>query len=171
MPMRLSSLLPLLLTTLVLSLGACTRDEGEAPPAETTIPFEKEGVLHLIQDSDTIATLDIEIADTDSARERGLMQRAALPEKSGMLFIFPREEARNFWMANTPLSLDILYADADSQIVSIARYTRPHSQDSVPSEAPAQFVLEMPAGFADSYGVLEGDRLVWHRTAADDTTS
>lgn len=166
MPMRCPNLLPLLLTALLLSLGACTNDDGKAPPTESSIPFEKEGVLNLIQDGDTIVTIDIEIADTDSSRERGLMQRSSLPEKSGMLFIFPQEEARSFWMANTPLSLDILYADADSQIVSITKYTRPHSQDSVPSEAPAQFVLEMPAGFADSYGVLEGDRLAWRRTDA-----
>lgn len=154
----------LLFTVFLLGLGACSNGGGEAPPTETAIPFEKEGVLSVIQGSDTVVTLDVEIADTDSARTRGLMQRTSLPEGSGMLFIFPREEARSFWMANTPLALDILFVDADSQIVSIAKYTRPHSQESVPSNAPAQYVLEMPAGFADSHGVLEGDRLTWRRT-------
>lgn len=164
--MLMRFLLPLLVASLLLSLNACNGDSdtSDEPAPATSIPFEKEGELNLIQDGDTVVTLDIEIADTDSARERGLMQRASLPENSGMLFIFPREEERSFWMANTPLSLDIIFADADSQIVSIAKYTRPHSQESVPSGEPAQFVLEMPAGFADSYGVVEGDRLTWHRT-------
>lgn len=165
-PMRLSGLLPLLLMTLLLGLGACTNDSGETPSDTPSIPFEKEGVLHLLQDGDTVVTLDVEIADTDSARERGLMQRTSLPEHSGMLFLFPREEERSFWMANTPLALDILFADADSQIVSIAKYTRPYSQESVRSNAPAQYVLEVPAGFADSYGVIEGDRLTWRRIEA-----
>lgn len=171
MPMHFSGLLSLLLTALLLSLGACTHDESETPSAAPSIPFEKEGVLSLLQDSDTVVTVDIEIADTDSARERGLMQRASLPDESGMLFIFPREEERSFWMANTPLALDIIFANADSQIVSIAKYTTPRSSESVPSGAPAQFVLEMPAGFADSYGVLEGNHLTWRRTEADDASS
>lgn len=156
----------LLLAALLVGLAACG---GNSEPAsssepETTIPFDKEGVLHVLQARDTLATVDIEIAETDSARTRGLMQRASLPDQSGMLFLFPNEQERSFWMANTPLALDILFANADSKIVSIAKYTTPYSQENVRSGAPAQFVLEMPAGFADSYGVLEGDRLTWRRT-------
>jgi uncharacterized membrane protein (UPF0127 family) len=155
----------LLLAALLVGLAACG---GNSEPAssepETTIPFDKGGVLHVLQARDTLVTVDIEIAETDSARTRGLMQRASLPDQSGMLFLFPNEQERSFWMANTPLALDILFANADSQIVSIAKYTTPYSQENVRSGAPAQFVLEMPAGFADSYGVLEGDRLTWRRT-------
>lgn len=159
------ALLPLAVVLLLFSLGACGGDPDDAPPDDApSIPFEKEGTLSILQSRDTLVTVDIEIADTDSARERGLMQRTALPEQSGMLFIFPDEEERSFWMANTPLALDIIFAAADSQIVSITKYTTPFSQESVRSNAPAQLVLEMPAGFADSYGVLEGDRLAWRRT-------
>ncbi len=155
-----------MLLTLLLALSACGDNSEPAPASEseTSIPFDKEGVLHVLQERDTLVTVDIEIAETDSARTRGLMQRTALPERSGMLFLFPNEQTRGFWMANTPLALDILFANADSQIVSIAKYTTPYSQDNVRSGAPAQFVLEMPAGFADSHGVLEGDRLTWRRT-------
>jgi len=156
--------LPLLLVILCVSLSACGGQEQSGEPASTSIPFDKEGVLSVVQNRDTLVTIDIEIAETDSARQRGLMQRSSLPEKSGMLFLFPREQSRSFWMANTPLALDIIFASADSQIVSIAKYTTPYSSESVRSNAPAQFVLEMPAGFADSYGILEGDRLTWRRT-------
>jgi len=156
----------LLLAALLVGLAACGGNSEPAPSSEpeTTIPFDKEGTLSVVQSSDTLVTVDIEIAETDSARTRGLMQRASLPDQSGMLFLFPNEQERSFWMANTPLALDILFANADSQIVSIAKYTTPYSQENVRSGAPAQFVLEMPAGFADSYGVLEGDRLTWRRT-------
>lgn len=163
MPAR--SLLPPLLTALLLAIAACAPESEPAEePDAVTIPFDKEGVLHVLQSGDTLVTVDIEIAETDSARTRGLMQRTSLPERSGMLFLFPNEQPRSFWMANTPLALDILFADADSQIVSISKYTTPFSQESVRSGEPAQYVLEMPAGFADSYGVLEGDRLTWRRT-------
>lgn len=149
---------------LLLTISACGNGAEPADEPEVNIPFDKEGTLSVLQSGDTLVTVDIEIADTDSARTRGLMQRTSLPEQSGMLFLFPNEQPRSFWMANTPLALDIIFANADSQIVSIAKYTTPYSQDNVRSGDPAQYVLEMPAGFADSYGVLEGDRLTWQRT-------
>jgi len=93
------------------------------------------------------------------------MQREGFPnETSGMLFVFDEAQERSFWMANTPIALDLLYIDADSQIVSVSKYASPNSPDPIESEGPAQYVLETPAGFADSYGVLEGDRVRWRRT-------
>ena len=155
----------LLCTSLFAGLAACgNSDSGEQSAPAVNIPFDKEGTLTVLQEGDSLVTVDIEIADTDSARTRGLMQRESLPSKSGMLFIFPREEPQSFWMANTPMSLDIIFVSADSQIVSIGKYTTPFSQENVVSEAPAKYVLEMPAGFADTYGLLEGDRLNWQRT-------
>lgn len=164
--MTIRFFLPLLLATLLVGLPACSSgdDAPREPEPAVTIPFDREGTLSILQSGDTLVTVAIEIAETDSARERGLMQRTSLPEQSGMLFLFPTEQPRSFWMANTPLALDIIFANADSQIVSVAKYTTPFSQENVRSEGPSQFVLEMPAGFADSYGILEGDRLTWRRT-------
>ena len=142
-----------LLYLLLLPLLALGCEDPEAPPpSEATppaIPFRQD---------------DVENAETDSARARGLMQRRGLPEASGMLFRFDREEMQSFWMANTPIALDILFIDADSQIVSMAKYTRPFSPQSVASEAPARYVLELEAGAADSYGLIETDRVRWRRT-------
>jgi uncharacterized membrane protein (UPF0127 family) len=163
---------PLLLVTLLgglISLPGCTSDNPDAPssnaPSDTTaIPFDKEGRLAVIQDRDTVVVLDLEIAETDSAQRRGMMQREGFPnETSGMLFPFDQERERNFWMANTPVALDIFFVNADSQIVNIAKYAEPVSADQIPSNGPAKYVLETPAGFADSYGILEGDRLRWER--------
>ncbi len=159
MPLRL-----LLLFCLILPAGCA--DEAEAPPerpAGEAIPFDREGTLAFVRGGDTLTTIAIEIAETDSARTRGLMERTSLPEQSGMLFIFQQEEQQRFWMANTPLALDLFFADADSQIVRVARYARPFSPDPIFSEAPAQFVVEVPAGFADRYGTVEGDRITWQR--------
>jgi len=151
------------------SLFACGRS-GDSSSADAaadtteTIPFTTEGRLAFIQDGDSTVTIDIEIADTDSARQRGMMQREGFPnDRSGMLFRFDQAQPRSFWMSNTPVALDIIFVSADSQIVNIAKYTTPFSSENYQSDDPAQFVLEVPAGFADSHGLLEGDRLRWRR--------
>lgn len=162
------TILPVVVTLFLLGASACTGDTGEDPAAAsdtTTIPFDKEGTLAVLQHADTLVVIDLEIAETDSARERGMMQREGFPsERSGMLFPFDEEKERSFWMANTPLSLDLFFINADSQIVRIKKYAQPNSAKSIPSTAPAQYVLETTAGFADSYGVVEGDRVRWERT-------
>lgn len=160
---------PLAAVLLVAGLAACTEpasDTGNSTaPDTTTIPFDKEGTLAFLQDRDTLVVLDIEVADTDSARERGMMQREGFPsETSAMLFPFSEAKTRSFWMANTPLALDLFFINADSQIVRIKKYAQPNTAASIPSGAPTQYVLETPAGFADSYGVVEGDRVRWQRT-------
>ena len=91
------------------------------------------------------------------------MQRTELPSSRGMLFIFPNSEDRFFWMANTPLSLDLIFIDADSTISHMAKYMKPLSPQDVPSNGPAQFVLEMIAGSVDTFGLIEGDRISWSR--------
>ncbi len=157
---------------LLLLMAGCEADTPATFPQETgpgvdadeVVGFRHDGTLTFIRDGEPQLEINIEIAATDSSRTRGLMQRTSLPERSGMLFIFDGETPRSFWMANTPLSLDIMFADADSQIVTVRKYTRPMSQQSVTSTAPAQFVVEVPAGFSDSHGIVEGDRIRWEES-------
>ena len=170
------NLFPILVALGVVVLPACTQDseneDADPDQEKTTIPFDKEGRLAVLQEGDTVVVIDIEVADTDSARKRGMMQRDGFPsERSGMLFPFEKEKERSFWMANTPLALDLFFIAADSQIVSIEKYAQPNTASSIPSSAPAKYVLETSAGFADSYGVVEGDRVSWHRTDEPDSTS
>jgi uncharacterized membrane protein (UPF0127 family) len=101
----------------------------------------------------------VELANTEEKRQFGLMYRTDLPEMQGMLFLFPREGPLAFWMKNTPRSLDIIYINAAHTIVSIARNTTPFSEKNLPSEKPAQFVLEVNGGFCQRHGITEGDRI------------
>lgn len=148
---------------MIFQLTACQSSANKDNGTRVEIPFRTDGTLDILRNDQPYLKLSIEIADTDSARVRGMMQRSSFPEMSGMLFIFPNEEPRSFWMANTPLALDIIFVDSDSQIVDIHRYTRPLSPENVVSQKPARFVLEVPAGFADRFGVVESDRLRWSR--------
>lgn len=73
----------------------------------------------------TISVADVAVADTPSKRNAGLMDVNNLPENAGMIFIFEKEEPQSFWMANTPLSLDIIYVNAAFEIVNIHTFTKP----------------------------------------------
>jgi len=103
-------------------------------------------------------TVTAEIAATPNARRRGLMFRESLPENHGMLFIFPDEQPRSFWMKDTGLPLSIAFARRDGTIVGIADL-EPYSKRAVSSRLPARYALEMSRGWFARHGVLEGDAL------------
>ncbi|MGX1309448.1 uncharacterized membrane protein (UPF0127 family) [Amorphus suaedae] len=114
----------------------------------------------------TIVTADgathaftVEIADDPMERARGLMFREQMAPDHGMLFDFAREDEVSFWMKNTPLSLDMLFAKADGTIVSIAENTTPQSTEAIPAGAPVRFVLEVVGGTAAKLGIAPGDRI------------
>lgn len=151
------------LLLLVVTLIASCQTSPDPAPSVPDIPFRVDGSLEFMRMGAPMLSLDIEIADTDSLRERGMMQRTAFPPESGMLFLFETQEMRQFWMGNTPLSLDLLFISVDSVIVDIAKYAKPYSDEPIVAEAPAQYVLEVPAGFADTKGIVEGDRIRWVR--------
>jgi len=104
----------------------------------------------------------IEIADTTQEQALGLMFRDEMPADQGMLFIFPNEAPRSFWMKNTRIPLDIMYFDKDLIMVSISAEAKPCKVKrcpSYPSIAAAKYVLELNAGTAAELGVGPGDRL------------
>lgn len=105
----------------------------------------------------TIASLRFASARTSFERNQGLMDVNDMPEDAGMVFFFEQEEEQSFWMANTPLSLDIIYVNADFKIVSIYHSTTPFSKTSLPSGAPAKYVVETNAGYCIRYDIMEGD--------------
>ncbi|MDX1429522.1 MAG: DUF192 domain-containing protein [Rhodothermales bacterium] len=149
-------------------IGACAGDNRDVSDSDVVIPFRVDGTLDFLRNGEKYLSIDIEIADSDSSRVRGMMQRTGFPPSTGMLFVFPVEEIQSFWMANTPVALDIIFADADSSIVSVSKYTKPLSPENVVSRNPARFVLEVPAGFTDSQGIVESDRMRWRRSEAAD---
>jgi uncharacterized membrane protein (UPF0127 family) len=105
----------------------------------------------------------VEIADTRDKQALGLMFRESMAADHGMLFIFPTEAPRSFWMKNTRIPLDIMYFDEDFKLVSISADIPPCRVSrcpSYPSAAPAKYVLELNAGTASELGVGVGDRLV-----------
>lgn len=154
--------LSLLLSVLLLSCGnnPSTKTNSEvAKEPQVTAEFRIDDKLDFIdgESGEVISSISIEIANNPHTRERGLMYRDYMPDSVGMLFIFEREEYRSFWMRNTSISLDIIYADSKGKIVSILKNTQPFSLGSLPSEKPALYVVEVNAGYTNKKGIKKGD--------------
>ena len=144
-------------------MTGCTQEESPQD-VQTEIAFSPEGVLDFVRaDSSIITRIVIELAENPDEQAQGLMYRRSLPDRGGMLFIDPVESMRSFWMKNTALSLDILFVDANGEIVNIVKRTTPFSEERILSTAPAQYVVEVRAGFTDRYGITEDDRIAWRR--------
>ncbi len=108
----------------------------------------------------------VEVADTDDTRQKGLMFRTDLPADHGMLFVFPSQAPRAFWMKNTRIPLDILYFDRHFKLVAQQRNVPPCRTaqcPSYPSGRAAKYVLELNAGTAEKLELRLGDELkVFH---------
>jgi uncharacterized membrane protein (UPF0127 family) len=105
----------------------------------------------------------IEVSDTPELRERGLMFRRELAADAGMLFIHDEMSPIAYWMKNTYIPLDILYFDDQKKLVSAQLNALPCGEQPqcpiYPSAGPAQYVLELNAGLAETLHLKLGDSL------------
>lgn len=127
--------------------------------------FKKQGELLFVSNSstDTLATIDIEIADNDQKTAQGLMYRSSMPQNAGMLFLMPREDIQGFWMRNTYIPLDMIFVNSMMEIVTIHRNTTPMKENSYVSTAPALYVVEVNAGFCLKNNINKGDKIDFTR--------
>ncbi len=104
----------------------------------------------------------VELARTPDQHERGLMFRKTLARDRGMLFLFPEEASRYFWMKNTLIPLDIIFVDSRRTVVDVHHGARPLDETIIASRKPARYVLEVAAGMAGACSVAPGSRLTFH---------
>ena len=101
-------------------------------------------------------SLDVEVADDNFERARGMMCRTKLKKGWGMLFLMPSTRIQSFWMKNTLIPLDMVFIDEHWTVVGIV--------DNVPQEQlqtsnvnmPSRYVLEVGAGEANRMGIFAG---------------
>ena len=102
----------------------------------------------------------VEIADDSSSREYGLMFHAKhLDEDAGMIFIFKAPEHQQFWMKNTIIPLDMIFADGNGKIIGIVSRAEPFSEAIDAVDGDTQYVLEVNGGFCERHRVEPGDVL------------
>ena len=99
--------------------------------------------------------LVVEIAETPSQHETGLMFRGSLEEDAGMLFKFNGSKMLNFWGMNTYIPLDIAFLN-NNRIVKIGRI-KPFSMRSVSSDVPCSIAIEANEDFFSSRDISVGD--------------
>lgn len=106
----------------------------------------------------------LELALNDQEWANGLMFRDELPKDSGMLFVFPGDDRRPFWMKDTFIPLDMLWLDAKGVIVAIRANVQPCRLDPCPSvdpESSSRAVLELNGGFSAAHALRPGLRLAF----------
>jgi len=109
--------------------------------------------------------LRLEIADNDSLRELGLSKRRSLAWDRGMLFVFPSEQERTFWMIDCSFDLDIAYLDGygvveDEQTMVAEPGVSPENLRRYPSASDRiQYALEVNRGWLAAHGLRVGDTL------------
>lgn len=113
--------------------------------------------MTFLSEGKTISKIDIEIAENEAEQSKGLMYRPYMPDSVGMLFVFQDSKPLGFWMKNTQIPLDIIYVDSNRKIVSIQKNAKPYSEENLPSLSPAQYVVEVNAGYVDQHGIAVGD--------------
>ena len=115
----------------------------------------------LISNSDNeLKNFTVEVADNDKLRSLGFMGRTDIPEGTGMLFIWNDEAYRNFWMKNTPSSLDIIFFDKNGYFINVQENTIPYSLDNIPSLKPSKYVLELIAGSSKKFNLYNHSRII-----------
>ena len=76
-----------------------------------------------------------------------------------MLFIFPGPNAAQFWMKNTVLPLDMLFADSNGKVLGLVANAQPYSEALLGGFPGTRYVLEVNAGYGAKHQVVAGDRL------------
>ncbi len=106
----------------------------------------------------------VEIADSEKTRKKGLMGRSVLDKNSGMLFIYPDNAVRYFWMKNTYVALDMAFIDSSMVIKTL------HTADAVndstilySSYVPVKYVLEVNRGWFAEHDVHTGDTVTFDK--------
>ena len=98
----------------------------------------------------------IDVADDPMERSKGLMHVESMPRFSGMLFIYEEPGRADFWMKNTLIPLDMLFADETGTITHIHENAEPLSLESIHGGTDILYVLEINGGMARKLGISEG---------------
>ncbi len=108
----------------------------------------------------SILCITLEHTITPEQQAQGLMYRKSMPENHGMTFSFDSPRKLTFWSKNCCFDIDLAFLNCNHVIQEIY-LLKAHPTQRITSKLPAQYVVEMNAGFFEKNGVRIGDSIVW----------
>lgn len=103
-----------------------------------------------------LARFSVELADDPPTRQKGLMFRESMPASSGMLFIYERPQRAVFWMKNTLIPLDMIFADRTGVVRHVHANAVPHDETGIDGGPDILAILEINGGLAKRMGITPG---------------
>lgn len=142
----------LLFTLLTIVLASSVRAQGQAQPQLPAVKLNING-----------NSLIAELASTEIQRYMGLSYRSSLSDNSGMLFVYPAEQALTFTMRNTLIPLSIAFIsplpNSPEMIINEIHLMNVGPNQFFPSKQRAQFALEVNQGWFAANGIKAGDKI------------
>ena len=155
-------ILVLVVTDLVDRVGGQSETTDENGPAATALERGPDPslllTLTIINSSNEMVPVRVEIADTNTEQQRGLMERTELAENAGMLFVFDQEQRLSFFMKDTLIPLSVAFIDTEGYIVDI-QDMQPLDLTQHRSPRPAKYALEVNQGFFEERDIQVGNKV------------
>lgn len=159
MATRAQVLIPIAIAAVIIGIVGVLTIPADSKLAEVKFP---RGTIKL--DS---KMLDVQIAETDAQRTRGLMFQNELPDDQGMIFVFSQEQVVPIWMLNMQFPLDIIWFDANGNVIHIEKNVPPCKSALETATCTVQnadgkkakYVLEVTGGFTDKFQITENSKM------------
>lgn len=127
------------------------------------------GTVDIRLSGGSLARFTVEVVDTPKARSQGLMFRTSMPMSAGMLFVYERPQHAVFWMKNTLIPLDMIFADETGLVTSVHSNAVPQDETGIDGGTGVKVVLEINGGLAKRMGIAPG--AVMRHPALDQTAA
>ncbi|WGW02924.1 DUF192 domain-containing protein [Tropicibacter oceani] len=101
----------------------------------------------------------VDVADDAAERARGLMFVEDMPSSRGMLFVYPSAQPVAFWMKNTLIGLDMIFADETGVVQKVHANAIPGDLTAIEGGGDIRYVLEINGGLAAQMGIQPGAQL------------
>ncbi|MGI0017371.1 MAG: DUF192 domain-containing protein [Nitrosotalea sp.] len=159
MATRAQVLIPIAIAAVIIGIVGVLTIPADSKLSEVKFPM---GTIKLDD-----KMLDVQIAETDAQRVRGLMFQNELADNQGMIFVFSQEQVVPIWMLNMQFPLDIIWFDADGNVIHIAKNVPPckSALETVTCTVQnadgkkAKYVLEVTGGFTDKFHITESSKM------------
>ena len=105
------------------------------------------------------ARFTVEVAADPSAREKGLMFRKHMASSAGMIFVYESPTHARFWMKNTLIPLDMIFADETGRVTVVQPNAIPGDLTPIDGGKGVKYVIEINGGLAARIGIAPGAEL------------